>query len=221
MSSSKMHTNIITSMSQGFANTYLLYTACKLNLFDLIGQGGVSAQEISENARVDLQIIYKILRPLVAYGFIIENQTRYELTEQGYLLTESENKSLKGYVLYCGGICAKCWSMMAEAAQRDVVPYQLALGMDLFVDNREDENQYAIFNSMMNFVSRSMVLSDFLKNIKKQSDIRNIIDIGGGTGAVLIQFLEYFTNASGVIVDLEFVREKALCNIKKNKLLDR
>ena len=63
MSSSKMHTNIITSMSQGFANTYLLYTACKLNLFDLIGQGGVSAQEISENARVDLQImVFLIIR---------------------------------------------------------------------------------------------------------------------------------------------------------------
>lgn len=29
-----INTRIIMSMSQGFANTYLLYTACRLEIFD-------------------------------------------------------------------------------------------------------------------------------------------------------------------------------------------
>ena len=217
----EIDTRVIASMSQGFANTYLLYTACKLDIFDLIGENGATVKEISGKSGVDAQIICKIIRPLVAYGFLIENDLWYGLTEKGSLLTESDINSLKGYVLYCGGVCAKCWSMMAEAARSDMIPYYLAMGTDLFSANGRDEKQYSAFNNMMNFVSQNMVLSDFLSDLEKQINIKKIIDIGGGTGAVISQFLKHFPHALGTIIDLDFVREKALCNLKKNNVEDR
>ena len=50
----KFSKNIILSMAQGFANTYLLYTACELDLFDIIGEAKekISVQEIAEKADV-------------------------------------------------------------------------------------------------------------------------------------------------------------------------
>lgn len=49
----KFSKNIILSMAQGFANTYLLYTACELDLFDIIGEAKekISVQEIAEKSR--------------------------------------------------------------------------------------------------------------------------------------------------------------------------
>lgn len=49
----EIDTRVIASMSQGFANTYLLYTACKLDIFDLIGENGATVKEISGKSGVD------------------------------------------------------------------------------------------------------------------------------------------------------------------------
>ena len=110
-----INTRIIMSMSQGFANTYLLYTACRLEIFDFIESNIDTSVELSKKINIENVILEKILRPLVAYDFLEEQNTKYKLTEKGMLLTDKSPRSLKGYVLYCGGICAKSWAMMAEA----------------------------------------------------------------------------------------------------------
>lgn len=220
MNRKEMNAKMITSLCQGFSNTYLLYTACKLGIFDLIGRGVNTAAELSRSVKAEERILQKFLRPLVAYDFLTEKDSFYRLTEAGRLLTEDEDGSLKGYVLYCGGICAKSWSVMAEAAVQGVVPYSLATGKELFLENEKDENHYGDFNNMMNFVSESMALSEFLSDVEK-ADVKNIVDVGGGTGAVIIQFLRHFPDAVGKIMDLEFVREKAEDHLRKNGLEGR
>ncbi|CVI64909.1 Multifunctional cyclase-dehydratase-3-O-methyl transferase TcmN [Clostridiales bacterium CHKCI001] len=220
MENMEVNARIITSMSQGFANTYLLYTACKLEIFDFIEQNINTVLELSKKLNVDGQILSKILRPLVAYDFLEKKDVEYQLTEKGKLLTGSSKNSLKGYVLYCGGICAKSWSMMAEAAKTKQIPYSLAMGAELFAENEKDEGHYFAFNNMMNFISERTSLSDFLCDLQ-DTNIKRIVDIGGGTGAVITQFLKYFHHATGTILDLEFVKEKALQNLKKNMVIDR
>ena len=65
-----------------------------------------------------------------------------------------------------------------------------------------------------------MLLADFLNDIEDIKGKR-IVDIGGGTGAIMTQFLKHFRSASGTIMDLEFVKEKALQKLKENSLLER
>lgn len=161
-----INTRIIMSMSQGFANTYLLYTACRLEIFDFIESNIDTSVELSKKIDIENVILEKILRPLVAYDFLEEQNTKYKLTEKGMLLTDKSPRSLKGYVLYCGGICAKSWAMMAEAAKDRKTPYSLAIGTELFAENRKDEKQYNTFNNMMNFVSEGVLLADFLNDIE-------------------------------------------------------
>ena len=72
----------------------------------------------------------------------------------------------------------------------------------------------------MNFVSEGVLLADFLNDIEDIKGKR-IVDIGGGTGAIMTQFLKHFRSASGTIMDLEFVKEKALQKLKENSLLER
>ena len=211
---------LITSMSQGFVNTYLLYAACQLDLFDRIKHGCTTSEMLAGEAGIEKTVAQKLLRPLTACGMLKEDDGRYLLTEAGDLLTEDADHSLKGYVLYCGGICAKSWSVMAEAARRKETPYAFAMGSELFTDNGEDSGHYNAFDTMMNFVSSNMELSGFLEQIGSPEKCR-IVDIGGGTGAVLSQFLRYFPNADGEILDLGFVREKAMDTLERNGLEHR
>lgn len=65
-----INTRIIMSMSQGFANTYLLYTACRLEIFDFIESNIDTSVELSKKIDIENVILEKILRPLVAYDFL-------------------------------------------------------------------------------------------------------------------------------------------------------
>lgn len=221
MLKSEVGKRLITSMSQGFSNTFLLYTACKLEIFDAIDRSGSDIETISKLTKVNKDLLYRIVRPLIVYGFIEKIDSKYILTDIGKLLTDKEEGSLKGYVLYCGSICAKSWSVMAEAAKSNKSPYSLAIGGELFEGNRNSSKDYSNFNAMMNFVSKSMNIEEFLKKQKDLDRVKEIVDIGGGTGAVILQFLKYYRNARGRILDLDFVKEKALANISANNLLDR
>lgn len=218
----KFSKNIILSMAQGFANTYLLYTACELNLFDIIGESdtGISVQEIAKRTEVEPDIIVRIINPLIIYGFLQENNGMYSLTESGLLLSDKSIDSLKGFVIYCGGICAKSWAVMPDAARKREIPYHLAVGEGLFNSNEVDDKHYYAFDSMMNYTSQSLSLDDFFNRFNKKNP-RRIIDIGGGTGAVLIQFLKFYQQAAGSILDLEFVKRRAEENIKANNMIER
>lgn len=220
--SEKFSKNIILSMAQGFANTYLLYTACELNLFDIIGEAitGISVQEIAKKAEVESDILVRLINPLTIYGFLQENNGIYALTESGALLSEKNKDSLKGFVIYCGGICAKSWAAMSDAAKQREIPYRLAVGEDLFKSNECDDKHYNAFDSMMNFTSQSLSLDDFFKGYI-DGNVRRIADIGGGTGAVLIQFLKFYQKATGCIFDLKFVEQRAKENIRINNMTGR
>lgn len=218
----KFSKNIILSMAQGFANTYLLYTACELDLFDIIGEAKekISVQEIAEKAEVDPDIIARLMQPLVIYGFLQEKNGMYSLTEAGILLSDKGEDSLKGFVLYCGGICVRSWGVMPEAARQRKIPYSLAVGEGLFKSNENDNKHYYAFDAMMNYTSRNLLLDDSVKRYTGEN-IRKIADIGGGSGAVLIQFLKLYPQAVGSILDLDFVEKRAKANIKENDMSER
>ncbi|MGL5437647.1 MAG: methyltransferase [Lachnospiraceae bacterium] len=240
-----MEHKIISGMAQGFSNTFLLYTACKLNLFDVLVDSdttvgsevgvavgvaieagatietGVTIESIGVTLKVERGIIERLIRPLVVYGYISEDSGRYSLTELGRLLAGDTPGSLKGYVLFCGGICAKCWSVMPESALTDEVPYHLATKNSLFADNEKDEYSFAAFDAMMNYTSMNVALGKYLKGRSDKEQVSAIVDVGGGTGAVLIQFLQYYDSAQGMVYDLDFVKDRALANITKHGLQER
>lgn len=216
-----INSNVILSMAQGFSNTFLLYTACKLNLFDIISDENSTINKISDKSKINEDILNRILRPLIAYGYIAEEQSHYSLTKLGEMLRENNENSLKGFVLFCGNKCAKCWAQMPEAAIRGVSPYEIAMENNLFESNKKSKEDFDEFNAMMDYTSTNISLESFFnEEIDKESE-KIIVDVGGGTGAVLIQFLNYCNNAKGVILDLDFVKEKALNNLKANNLISR
>ena len=85
---------------------------------------------------------------------------------------------------------------------------------------------YYAFDAMMNYTSRNLLLDDSVKRYTGEN-IRKIADIGGGSGAVLIQIFKIISPSGGEYFRLGFCRKaskskylkKTIC-LKEQSLLE-
>ena len=74
---------------------------------------------------------------------------------------------------------------------------------------------------MMKRGSKSVEFDSFFEKYGNQDKKYRIIDIGGGTGTIILKFLHNFKNSYGTIVDLEVARQRALKNIATSGIQER
>lgn len=211
----------IMAIVHGFTGSYLLYTACELGIFDYIGNKQLTYKQLSQKVKANEKILYRLLRPLVSYGLIYKNDEFYSLTKTGIRLVEDSDNSLKGYVLFCGRECMRAWAKMYEATNTDKSPYDLVEKKSIFEIQDKDVDKFRDFNYMMGYVSKNVDLSIYLNSKWDENSEIVIVDVGGGTGEILIKFLKYFKNGRGITIDLPHVRGKAEKNMKENQLCNK
>ncbi|MGO5065965.1 methyltransferase [Clostridium sp. LCP25S3_F8] len=216
----RVQENIIMSMIQGFSASYLLYTACELDLFDKV-KDGKNLEELSCEMKVNKAVLYRIMRPLIALEFIKKDKEQYMLLPLGERLTGDAKDSLKGFVLFCGRQCMPDWEKLYEAVKNDDVPHNLVEEKDYFKAQEDNSNKFDTFNSMMSRASKNLLLDSYFDKTANRFEKYSIIDVGGGTGEIIAKFLNYYKNSNGTILDLKHVKNTAEKSIKKYKLQDR
>lgn len=217
----KMEEYILRAMTQGFVPTMTIYTACELNIFEVLYKVEKSLTEIAEELKIEEGILFRFLRILVAYDLVLDAGGIYKDTKIGEKLSEKSTGNLKGYVLYSGRECMRAWGKMSEAMLKNTYPYQLLEGDSFFKIQEEDERKFYSFNAMMSKTSSDI---DFKKYFSSKIDSEKrgqILDVGGGAGCVLFKFLKHYKFMNGEILDLEHVKEVAEEGISRNHLRDR
>ncbi|MCT4687858.1 methyltransferase [Vallitalea sp.] len=217
----ELEENIIISKIQGYYTAYLMYVACELNIFDYLYNENISINDLSKKINIPRDKTYRLIRPLVANSFINEKDELLSLTKLGQRLSEYDQKSLKGFVLFNGRECMTCWSYMYEALIKNIYPFKLLSENDFFDAQVLDDNKFDNFNLMMRSSSKNMNLNPYLEQQHNKDDKLKIVDLGGGAGDIISKFLMYYHNSSGTIIDLEHVRKEAEHNIRQYELADR
>lgn len=213
---------MIMNIANGFMGTYVLYTACRLKVFDALADGKKNLQELADIIQVKGQLLIRILRPLVAYKILFfDENDRYALESAGRLLISYEEDSLWTYVLFCGKESIQIWENMYPAILQNCAPKDLLAESDVFETQKKDEKKFELFDGMMKSVSKSVELDSFFEKYGNQDKKYRIIDIGGGTGTIILKFLHNFKNSYGTIVDLEVARQRALKNIATSGIQER
>jgi len=207
--------SMVMSMTQGLFTSYLLYTACDIGIFDLLYSKDRTIDEMSEETGIEVSIMHRIVRPLIAQGFILKKANNLKVSEMGRRLSIHDEKTLKPFITFNVRENAKYWEKMPEAVKAGKYPFLLLSQNDFFSNQLVDKESYGKFNSMMRASSIKLDFSSVFQYIGDNHTIRTIADIGGGAGDVILSFLEYFNDAQGYILDLEHVKEEAKRNIKQ------
>ena len=205
---------MIMNVANGFMGTYVLYTACRLKVFDALADGRKNLQELEDVIQVKGQLLIRILRPLVAYKILsFDENEDYALESAGRMLISYEEDSLWTYILFCGKESMQIWENIYPAMLQNCAPKDFLAETEIFETQKKDEKKFELFDGMMKRVSKSVELASFFEKYGNQDKAYRIVDVGGGTGTIMLKFLHNFKNGSGTIVDLEAAKQDALTNI--------
>lgn len=179
--------------------TSAIYVAVKLGLPDALAAGPKDAADLARITQADEQSIARLLRALVTIGVCRRDGGHFTLTDVGAHLATSAPCSLKAWATFEAEMLQPAWQGMIESVRTGKTRAELAGAASSFELMGRDPASVAIFNAAMADVARlvtpALAAYDF-------SAHKMIMDVGGGTGELLVAVLKAHPHLRGAVFDL-------------------
>jgi hypothetical protein len=179
------------------ATPWCLRVAATLRIPGLIADGHHDIADLAASARCDRDALHAVLDHLVANGVFrqpapgrFESNRAAEQLNGGFL-------DLEGI----GGRMAHTWGTLLEYVRTGQPAYQQVFGRPFWEDLAAHPDIAADFDALMGPAGHGM--PDFDIELTAGWDaIRTVVDVGGGTGAMLASLLRRHPHVNGILVDL-------------------
>lgn len=206
------HVGAIKNLVNGYKSTYVLITAARVGIFDVLAKSSMSARELSEVLGFEERKIEPILNVLVHYGLIEKNKNLYMLNEYKDVLDPSSPLNQLGYINHALNMADK-WRNLEDTVRVDKA------SLDNFgsITGKDKEATKAFLQAMnTNALPQA-------KHIVASCEFTNhrYIDIGAGFGTYSIEIAKKFETSSGVAFDLPVAAEIIKDNVQNLGLSER
>jgi SAM-dependent methyltransferase len=193
----------------GFQPTYLIRAAAELGVADHLAAGPLSSESLGTATGVKADALHRVLRGLVQCGVLTAGADgRFSLTPVGELLRSDVPGSMRSTALLWGhAIVHRPYLEIVDALQSGEVAFERAFGLPFFDYLAAHRQEGAIFDRGMAGGTASRV--DDIVTAYDFSSLQTIVDVGGGTGALLAAILAAHPALHGIILDLPHVRAEA------------
>ena len=207
-------------LAYGAQAAQLVYAAAKLGLADLLKDRRVATADLAAGAGVDAALLRRVLRGLVSLGVLAEAAgDRFALTEMGQYLRSDRPDSVQPRAILNTEVLQPGWAELLHTLRTGEPGFPRAFGMPLYDYLTAHPATGALFDRTMASEARyrlgpAVAAYDF-------SRFDTIVDVGGGSGALLIEILRAYERPRGVVFDLPPVAERARQHIAAAGLADR
>jgi hypothetical protein len=207
-------------LTYGALAAQVVYVAAKLGLADLLRDGPRTAADLATAAGVDAALLRRFLRALVSLGVLVEPASdRFALTAAGQCLRADREDSLQPRAIFNTEVLQPLWGELLHTLRTGESGAARVLGMSHFAYFAAHPEVGALFDRVMASAARqrlrpAVAAYDFGR-------FGTIVDVGGGTGALLIEILRAHDGPRGVVFDLPAVAERARPNIAAAGLAGR
>ena len=174
-----------------------------LRIADLIHTGTTTVSALATACEADLGALERLLR----YWQWLELVTRtdeggYHLTPLGHQLRDDHPGGRRHWLTTDGGVGRGDLAFfdLLHSVRSGEPAYPHRFGRDFWTDLAEDDRLGESFDTSM----RRHVASDnrALTDVLPWQDVRHVVDVGGGTGALLEMLLSAHDHLRGTLVDL-------------------
>ncbi|MFI6290462.1 methyltransferase [Nonomuraea sp. NPDC050790] len=188
--------------------------AARIGLPDALSGGPRTAADLAEALEVHPGALARLMRLLAAAGILEERGTRFALTEMGALLRGDRLGPLA--TLYGSDHFTASWAALEHTVTTGEQGFRHVYGLPIFDYLAGEPDKAAEFNAGMAagtyYFRRVPCKHDF-------SAARMVVDLAGGTGALLAEVLRAAPRARGVLFDVPEVIAEAGPHLEG--LLDR
>ena len=181
---------------------WCLHVVATLRVADHIAAGKTAIGDLAQAAGADRDALQRVLRHLAGKGVFEEPAPgRFALNEAARGLLEPGARlslDLDGF----GGRMAHAWSTLLSAVRSGRSAYREVFGRDYWDDLDANPRIAAEFDELMGPSGHGVPDPEVLLNPADWSGVQTVVDVGGGTGALLAEVLRARPAVQGILVDL-------------------
>jgi predicted transcriptional regulator len=188
----------VSEAASGHFKTQVLRAGIELNIFESL-QEKINIDKLSETTKIKKEYLYRLLRVLIAYGFVKKNNDEYIIDDMGKCLLKGNKKNMIAQVMMISGDWYSGFMNLTKALSKGDKVLDDRIGRDYFQYLDGNKETAEIFNQSMIGLSNSVIPAilaeyDF-------SEAKHIVDIGGGYGHLLLSILNNYPHIKGTVFD--------------------
>lgn len=199
---------ILRDIFFAFQYSKALYLFVKLGLVDILSASTapLSTTDIASRLGIGSDIANTLCSLMCDKGITVRNDADlYSLSDIGKALIKYHPRSLRNVPLHENTAKWLAASNLLAAVTEGNEPFHLTHGEGLFdylkkLEN-SDKQEFEIFNNAMAEISR-IEIDAISHNLSIPTGTKTVIDVGGGTGALIIALLGEHPELRGIIFDL-------------------
>ena len=192
----------LLEISGFFWKTCVLHTAVKMDVFTVIGDDQLTAEQIARQAEGTVRGVVRLLNALVAMELLVKQDETYANTDSPKYL---------GHIIMHHHHLLESWSKLDQAV-RSGRPQR-----DRSTHSKEEWRE----SFLMGMFNLAMGLAPQIVPRIDVSDRKHLLDLGGGPGTYAIHFCLNNENLRAAVYDLPTTRPFAERTIQQFKLADR
>jgi len=140
--------NQMNQLIRGYWTTQAIFVAAELRIADLLANGPRNPDDLANEAGVQGDMLYRVLRALASIGIFAENSDgRFELTALAETLRSDGGQ--RAYAMLHGGELYQSWARLLDAVRTGEAGFVKAFGMPAFEYFGRFPDRGAVFDRAM------------------------------------------------------------------------
>jgi len=198
----------INETIRGFMPSRALLTALELDLFTAVGSGA-SAAEVAQRASTDPRSTEALLNALVSLKLLEKNGQVFSRTPRSsHFLAEDSRDSARSALIHIADLWNR-WSALTECVRT---------GMPAKAEPRDESSQRAFIAAMDRNAREGAVA---VVREAGANGIRNVLDLGGGSGAYAVAFAKAVPELRAKVIELPEIAPLTREYIRRSGVQDR
>lgn len=181
---------------------WCLHVVATLRIADLIAAGHSQIADLAAKAGADREALERVLRHLVHKGVFVEpSPGRFELNDLARGLLDGGMRlglDLDSF----GGRMAHSWSALLTVVRTGKPAYRELFGREFWDDLEANPKIAADFDRLIGPEGHGTPDANVLLHPEDWKTVRTVVDVGGGTGALLAEILRVHPEVRGILVDV-------------------
>lgn len=187
-------------------------TVAALGIADRLAEGPRTAAQLAEELGCELGVLTSLLRVVAGLGFFdVPTPGTYALNERGELLRQERFGPLATFV----GAPDQWdpWARLRDAARGGAGAFGRTFGHGLYDHMAREPAAAARYDAAIDAFTRHE--AEALCRAFDFAGVREVVDVGGGHGTLLLEVLRANAHLRGVLFDLPHVAARALPRLQQ------
>ncbi len=199
----------LREMVSGYRVTQALHVVAVLGIADLLGDASRGVDDLAAATDTDAGALRRVLRALAAEGVFVESDDgSFANNELSCALISDTPGSLRPYAMFVGADYHwGTWGNLLHTVRTGENAFMDRFGTDVWSYRSDKPELSAVFDAFMK--SNTETVTAAVVSAYDFSAAKTVVDVGGGTGALVGAVLEANPEVSGVVFDLPVVIDQA------------